>query len=102
MATNLPSMCPYCSSSSVQAVHRRFNFLGFLLFGWWSVLFGEGKIIVTCLSCGKQWKPDEAQKIVRSIARRRFVGKFAKVSVWIVMLCLVALIGFMYWFAWRL
>jgi len=87
-------MCPYCNSSSVQATHRRFNLLGFLLFGWWSILFGKGKIVVTCLSCGKQWKPGEAKRITKSVARRRFVGGLVKTLAWTVILFLAALLGF--------
>jgi hypothetical protein len=42
-------MCPFCHSTQVQAGKRGWK--------WTTGYIGSGKIMMTCLSCGKKFKP---------------------------------------------
>lgn len=44
-------LCPMCKSGDIHAEKRGWNLMtGFI---------GSGKIVITCLSCGKKFKPGE-------------------------------------------
>lgn len=56
--------CPKCGSTSITANKKGFSLAkgaaGVLTFGAYGVLtagIGKNKIIITCLKCGKQFKP---------------------------------------------
>lgn len=56
--------CPRCGSTSITANKKGFSLAkgaaGVLTFGAYGVLtagIGKNKIIITCLKCGKQFKP---------------------------------------------
>lgn len=64
--------CPKCSSSEVHAEKRGWSLLtGFL---------GSRQIIITCLNCGKQFKPGE-QHATPTSKRDLILGCLAVVTI---------------------
>lgn len=58
--------CPNCSSTQITAQKKGFGagkaVAGAVLFGGVGLLggfFGSKKVLLTCLNCGKQWKPGD-------------------------------------------
>ena len=59
-----PVCCPYCASTQVAPVERRYDgglgCLGLILFGWWGLLLGllgGGDVEMVCHNCGARWTP---------------------------------------------
>lgn len=50
--------CPKCGSTEIHAGKRGWSLM--------TGMIGSGKIVLTCLSCGNQFKPGEGRKVPNS------------------------------------
>lgn len=96
--------CPRCNSTQISANKKGFNatnaVAGAVLTGGIGVVagaVGSNKVIITCLSCGKQFSPGEDMESTK-IKKQQQAQAMKSPSFWIFFLCFFSLIiGFIYW-----
>lgn len=58
-------LCPYCGSSQYHAGARGYGFFtGFL---------GSGQTVLTCLKCGRTWRPGWHQELIEELKKSKFI-----------------------------
>jgi hypothetical protein len=99
--------CPKCSSDQITANKKGFSggkaLVGGALTGGIGLLagtIGSGKVIITCLNCGNQWKPGQpaaskAPLSEETLAKRRKINKVT-LTVFAIIMGLIILIALLY------
>jgi len=89
--------CPKCNSTQLTANKQGFSAgkaaAGAMLTGGVGILagtIGSGKVKITCLNCGHEWKPGEHNKPVQDLNKPLTSG--GKIALIFLLICIIAVV----------